>query len=213
MRTQFFLGLFATTCCCFGQISSDAFTVTATRNVFLQPDQLVFDVNVTALPSVTLDQIVGMLQSVGITAADLTRAESGAWSFTLPVALSKMEATIAALTALVKSLSNNGMRMTFDVQNAQVSPELKKSQQCAPADLIADAQKQAQRLATASGFSVGPVLAVSDEAIAAVNAAIPTFIIGALSAQPVLVLPPLPVYTPPTITCSLEVKFQLLRYH
>ena len=209
-----FVLLFVVSASCFGQISSDAFTISATRNVYLQPDQVVFSLDVTADPTATLDRIVASLQSVGITAANLVSVASGSWSFTLAVAFSQMQTTVESLTALEKTILQNGsgMRLTFEVSGVQASSGLKQSQQCMPADLIADAQKQSQQLASAAGFSVGPVIAVSSLNVApTVNTV--QYAVAISGVFSTLQSFAASVPTPPTFTCSLEVQFQLLRYH
>ena len=220
MRRYVFLFLFliAVASSSFGQISSDAFTIAAVRYVYLQPDQAVFSINVRTDVSTTAEQVVASLQSLSITLANLYSANIGSWSFTLAVPLSKLQATVTALTALQKPVQQSVGMLSFSVVGTQVSPQLQPAQQCGAADLIADAQKQAQQLATAAGFSVGPVLAVSDvllsQSVAASRlsgsfAAIPIFNFVSVSAF----LSPNPIYASPSFTCSLDVKFQLLRYH
>ncbi|HEY2016531.1 MAG TPA: SIMPL domain-containing protein, partial [Bryobacteraceae bacterium] len=139
-------------------------TVTASRNINLPPDQIVFAISVYSGLDATRDDIVAALQGTGITAANFAGVStlqgsqwfSGSsleWRFSLPVALSSMKSTIAQLSAAQASMAKNngGLSMSFSAQGTQISPQAMQSQVCAPADLIADARAQAQKLASAAG--------------------------------------------------------------
>jgi uncharacterized protein YggE len=151
------------------QLETDTITITASRQVNLQPDQIVFNVQVLA----------------GATA-----------------------------TVLAQLQQQSKQTVQFYAQETRVSPALQQSQGCSQVNLVSDARTQAQNLSVAAGFSVGPVLAVSD-------ASGPPFIPSAVRIQTFAsflqvgaFLPsPVPIYATPPLTCAAVVKFRLFRYH
>jgi hypothetical protein len=165
----------------FGQIDSNAVTVTASRNANLQPDTVLFSVTVTSGFNTGLDDVIAALAGSGITAANFSSVSSpftlsiptGAiaqpvqpmlqWNFALPVPLSKLKDTSTTLTNLQQSIAkkNAGLAMSFSVQGTQVSPQLQQSQPCVISDLLADARAQAQKLADAAGLTLGQILALA----------------------------------------------------
>jgi len=199
----------------FGQLETDTITIQASRSVNLAPDQVSFYVSVTADPTSSLDQIVAALSGSGITASNLSslygandNRGSLQWSFTLATPLTKMNATIASLIALEQSMVkySSGMSLTFQVQGAYVSPEAYQSQSCSTRDLVGDAQAQAQNVAAAAGFAVGPIIKISDGSSATIPAYVPNGVFSVGLASVLL------GYTTTPSGCSLEVKFKLLRY-
>jgi uncharacterized protein YggE len=199
----------------FGQLETDTITIQASRSVNLAPDQVSFYVSVTADPTSSLDQIVAALSGSGITASNLSslygandNRGSLQWSFTLATPLTKMNATIASLIALEQSMVkySSGMSLTFQVQGAYVSPEAYQSQSCSTRDLVGDAQAQAQNVAAAAGFAVGPIIKISDGSSATTPAYVPNEVFSFGQASVLL------GYTTTPSGCSLEVKFKLLRY-
>lgn len=198
----------------FGQLQTDTITITANRQVSLQPDQIVFGVQVVAPESAGIDDVVAQVAGVGISAANLTGVSSYfngglAWNFTLAVPISQASATIASLAQLSQQ---SKQAVTFYVQGTQVSQAFQQSQTCSQASLISDAQAQAQKLAAAAGFTVGPVLAVSDGSLAPAAPAGIAIIGRFLAVSGFLGLVSNVVPASP-ITCTAVVKFQLLRYH
>ena len=214
-----------------GQIQSDTFTVQATRSAALTPDQVLFDVTVTASSNTSFDQVLTPLQGLGITAADFSRISnefgnppSLDWSFSLAVPFAKMKATLASLTSLQQSIStnNSGLKLSFRVEGSAVSPEL-QSQPCSTNDLIADAQTQAQKMASAAGFTVGPIVAISKPNFAAV-ASVPTgfrvltapafasFTLGQFISISQFTQAAVFTIPAPPPNCTVEVRFTLLRY-
>ena len=200
----------------FGQLDSDAITVTASRPMTAQPDEAVFAVSVTSGLNTGLDQIVGALQGSGITAANLASVNtvtsnnplqgigflqtSLQWTFVFPVPFSKMKDTTASLAMLQQTIgqSNMSLALTFNVQGTEVSAQLRQSLQCSISDLLADATAQAQKLASATGFTAGPVLAMTQRSPDAVPAVLnlPTEVIaaGLPLAEPALLCSDRPLY-------------------
>jgi hypothetical protein len=203
-----------------GQLATDTITITANRQISLQPDEIVFGVQVSAADTAGIDDVLAMVPGTGIMAANLTGVFSNldlsvsvtgiTWIFALPVTLSQASATTTLLTQLERQ---SGQAVSFYVQGAQVSQALQQSQPCSQASLVSDAQTQAQNLAAASGFTVGPVLAVSDGSLAQQPASVVSFVgsFAVLGLVNSLVAVPPPF--PSTPTCTAVVKFQLYRFH
>src|ERR1700677_2231164 len=121
----------------FAQLPSNTLTITATRSINLQPDQALFSLSVTSSTATNLGQVVAALSGVGVTAANLagvgnnTTPPSFQWNFTLPVPLSNLTATIAALNNLEQTIAknNSGLILTFTVEGTEVSQTSQQQQQ------------------------------------------------------------------------------------
>lgn len=208
-----------------GQPVSNAITITASRTVYSQPDQVVFYVDVNSGLDTDLEGAVAALAGTGITTSNFTSVYAQAsragifpplldWSFTLAVPLAKLKDTIASLTAVQQRITQNnaGLGMTFGLHGTQSSP-----QPCSTADLLADARTQAQKIANAAGLSVGPVLVISEPGLAGAQTSTPAvygLVVGAASGF-TLGLPALVTwfssFQAPTANCSLVVEFAMLR--
>ncbi|HUA57298.1 MAG TPA: SIMPL domain-containing protein [Verrucomicrobiae bacterium] len=193
----------------FGQAAAGAnsVTVTATRSANVQPDQVVFTIEVNTPNDGTLDSAVAALQGSGVTAANFSSVAtvqiydpaggSGqttlAWYFSLTVSFSDMKSTIGLLSAVQQSAGarNNGISVSFSVSGTAVSPQAQQSAQCSQSGLLSDAKAQAQQLANAAGKALGSVLAMSSSTMTTTQSS------GPISST---------VSTP---ACSLTVKFQL----
>ena len=219
-RTTLAFALVMSASLAFGQIDSNAVTVTASRNANLQPDQVLFGVGVTSGFNVSLDDVVAALAGSGITVANFSSVSSQQgipafnpgsvvtppplmlqWTFALPASLSKLKDTAATLTTVQQNIAkkNAGLTMSFSVQGTQVSQQLQQSQPCVVADLIADARVQAQKLADAAGLALGQILGLSSPVSSIAgsnNSSLSSFLIG--------------VPFPPSI-CAVTVKFALIR--
>jgi hypothetical protein len=181
--------------------------VTASRNSTVQPDQVVFAINVASALTNTMSDILAAVQGAGITATNFTNVTTVQqyisstqqyvnllqWTFSLTVPFTNMKSTVATLNGLQLSAAqnNNGLSVSFSVQGTQVSAQVQQAQTCPAAGLIADARTQAQNIASASSMTVGSILAMS----ASVSTSPP----GANSFASAIQLP----------VCSLTVKFAL----
>ena len=209
----------------FGQLDTNTVSVRASRSIAVQPDQAVFAVSVSAPLDAGFNDVIAALQGTGITAAQFSGLAVSqvtpsiqfrlAWRFVLPVPLAGMKDEVASLTAaqqaLVKKQSVFGL--SFYVAGTQASPELLAGQSCSKSDLIADATSQARVLSAAGGFSLGPILSMSDVGGVAGAAWVPTaslvsgdFAAGSLASF--LLFTPVPL-TSPVVSCSLTVKFRV----
>ena len=70
-RLPFFL-LILSVPAAFGQLDSNSVTVSATRSMTQQPDQVLFGVTVQSGLNTSLDDVVAALQGSGITAANFS---------------------------------------------------------------------------------------------------------------------------------------------
>src|SRR6266851_140131 len=96
--------LFLTCGLAFAQLETNTVTITASRNVSVVADQVVYRLSLTTDVSATLDDVVGQLGGAGITAANLSHVwgrgdpvRSVEWSLELVTPFSKMKETVAAL--------------------------------------------------------------------------------------------------------------------
>src|ERR1039457_5845555 len=112
-RTTLAFALVMSASLAFGQIDSNAVTVTASRNANLQADQVLFGVGVTSGFNVSLDDVVAALAGSGITVANFSSVSSQQglvftgpvvpnppalqpmlqWNFALPVPLARLKDT------------------------------------------------------------------------------------------------------------------------
>jgi len=158
-----------------GQLNSNTVTVTASRNSISQPDQAIFDVTVSSGPDKSLDDIVKSVASVGISAASLIgvvyqsnppglnpgTTPAVQWIFQLAVGLSMQKQTTASLVALQQTIAqgNTSLSLSFSVGGLQSSGQ--QTQSCDLASLIANAQAQAQQVASAAGSAAGRITGIS----------------------------------------------------
>jgi uncharacterized protein YggE len=191
----------------YGQSAPNSITVTASRNSTLQPDQVVFAVNVASALTNTMSDVLAAVQGAGITATNFSNvttvqqyisstqqyANSLQWTFSLTVPFTNMKSTVATLNGLQLSAAQNknGLSVSFSVQGTQVSAQAQQAQTCPASGLISDARTQAQNIASASSMTVGSILAMSTS----VSTSTP----GANSLTSAIQLP----------VCSLTVKFAL----
>jgi uncharacterized protein YggE len=204
----------------FAQLDSNSITVTASRGTNLQPDQVVLAVNVDTTMDASLNDVVAVLQNAGITLSNLAGVRTVGpytlppspvppltqieWTFGLPVPISKLGDTSAALRTIQQNVTtgNKGWGLSFNVQGTQVSMALQQSQVCSYPDLIADARAQAQKMAAAAGMNVGNVLAISS-GVSTPQSSSAAYIsagVGALVSTSSFI---------PTQVCSAAVKFAL----
>jgi hypothetical protein len=217
----------------FAQLDDNTITVTASRSVNLQPDQVLVLVSVQAAPLASLDDVLALLQGTGVTAANLNSASSPTlqvpsgplapggqftnWSFTLAVSFDKLKDLFAALSRAQQALPNSAASsLTYYLETLQVSQDLQNSQPCPFPALVSDARRQAQSVAALAGMGVGPIVAMAQGTggiPAWVNS--PFFRAGDFSASAitgVLSLSSFLVSAPqPSATCSLTVQFKLQR--
>jgi hypothetical protein len=157
----------------------------------------VFAVHVDSGLDTSLDDVIAALQGTGISAANLQNlstlfnsrvSELGVqtatldWWFTFTAPLAKSKDTITMLTNLQATITQRNNGVTMSF-SIQGTQSSAQLQACSLPDLLPNARTQAQKLADGAGVSVGNILAMSS-----------------------------PTATGQLITCTLTVKFALLRY-
>ena len=194
----------------FAQLTPNSVTVTATKSISVQPDQVVFGLTLRTPLDVSRDEAFAAVQSLVVTPANFTGVTTYqsfqcagqasqpmlAWSFTYTADFSNMKTAISSLNALQQTIAQrkNGMALDYSVQGAQVSSRLAQAQTCALSDLMSDARAQALKLASAASMSVGSVLAISSPTIGGVVSSGLTYTGSTAGILPV---------------CSMTVKFAL----
>jgi len=188
-----------------GQLQTNSIVVTASRTLNAIPDQAVFSVTVYSGYGTSLNEVVDAVSSVGITSSNfvtfgypfsvLPANYSVEWDFNLTVPLSSLSGTIASLSAL-QSKGSNGLAISFSLQGTNASPAAQPA--CVIADLVADATGQAQQLADAANLRLGPILAVSDQAVAGIL----VFLVAGI---------PFFTSSTPPLACVATVKFGIVR--
>jgi hypothetical protein len=152
-------------------------TVTASRPISAQPDEVSISLNATADVNSGLDDITAALQQAGIAGATFTGVNTVTvygglpaatksqlqWSFNLTAPLAKIKDTFTALFAAQQALAKGAPRINVSFFGGQtaMSPQLAHSLTCPDADLFKDAQTAAQQVAAAAGASAGAVLSIS----------------------------------------------------
>lgn len=196
----------------FGQLPSYTVTISSTRQVVLQPDQVLFGLSVSSGPGTNLSQVVTALASLGITSTNLNGVQNSGpttlqWSFSLATPLTSLSATINSLTMLEQTIgqNNSGLALTFYMAGTQISQQLQQSAARSNSDLIADATAQAQKLVAAAGMTLGPILKLSNTPSNPTGAGLVGYVLFGTLSDFLLGVAPLP------INCSLSVQFQLLR--
>lgn len=182
------------------QLTPNSVTVTASRNLNPQADQIQFRITINSATTATLDDVLAVAKGAGLTQENFRSvtlsssdvvSEPVEWSFAVATALSNMKSTTALLTAMQTSLAQEGKySLSFLVQGTRVSQQAQQSQTCPMADLIADARAQASRLVSAAGLTLGAIQAISS----------PTIVSGGS--------PALGAATPTSVpTCTVTAKF------
>jgi hypothetical protein len=211
----------------FGQQESNSLSLTVSRSAFVQPDEALVAISVMASPDVTLTQILTGLQKARLRGENLAGIEALApanrggaspfqwlWQFMLPVPLANMKETLLTLVSLQQSpdTANRGLQLSFGVTGVQPSAASLVAQLCPVSEMIADARVQGQKMASAAGQTLGPILAVGNGGVEAVP--VPALRAGEFSAF-LLGIPAAPgsfarfAAIQPAAACSISVKFRL----
>jgi len=204
----------------FAQPDTGAITITASRNVTAIPDQVQYTVTLRTEAYLEVSEVVARLTGTGITAADLSYVTGGGefteWTFNLVTPFSKMAETNATLARLQQSIRVfQSHSLSFRVTSQQTSTDA-TAQACPLTALVSDARREADRIATAAGIHVGPIVGLSEarsiptllERQGAFTATLTSSRLGSAGFAELLLpyFPPLPTYT----ACSLVVQFGLL---
>ncbi|HYW46374.1 MAG TPA: SIMPL domain-containing protein [Bryobacteraceae bacterium] len=213
--------LFAIPCLAFAQLDDNTVTVTATRQLNVQADQVLIGATVSAASTATLDDVVAALAGTGITAANLSsvytyssQTPPSQWYFSLPVSFAQLKDTLASLAGAQQNAAKNStaMQIYYYVQGTQVSAQLLAANPCVFTALVGDAQAQTQKVAGAVGLKVGSILAIWDSSSggsAIIKAGDFSQSIAVFEPSTVTAFISPNLYTPPP-TCTMTVQFQLL---
>ena len=201
----------------FGQTTPNVITVSATRSLRAQPDQVQISLTVASPLDTTQDQVVTALSQAGITGVTPGGVNSTVngypqqaqtllqWGFTITPPVSKVSAAIAQLTAAQQNIgkNNSGLTLSYYVEGLQTSADAQKALTCAQNDLITDAKSTAQQVAAAASVHAGAIVSVASGSGAVSQYATPVFVAAAR----------LGAYVSPGVsstTCALTIQFQLL---
>jgi uncharacterized protein YggE len=162
------------------QLANNTVTVTASQSSTLQPDEAVLSVTVSSGVDKSLDDVVGAVAGLGITATSLVQisspltassssvplpsnvpAPSFGWTFQLVVPFSKLKDTTSALASLQKSIpqNNSGLSLSYSLLSTRVSGQ--QTPACNLANLVSQARAQAQDTAGAAGFKAGAIVGLT----------------------------------------------------
>jgi len=155
---------------------ADAINVTATKTVDLPPEEVTFNIAVVADQDTTLDQVLQAVKESGIATKDLTGIGTQqfgpspnqirlAFQFALTVPFSKFKDTLDKFAAVRRSLVASGSSMelqTYFMTIAATDATREQARQRAIPDLIEDARKKGELLASAAGLSLGSIQGISD---------------------------------------------------
>ncbi|MGA2130674.1 MAG: hypothetical protein ABSH50_00030 [Bryobacteraceae bacterium] len=168
----------------YGQVATDAVTVSVSQPLTSPPSDVVFAVTVNSPLGAAISDAVAPVASVGITAGNLTNVTSTvvpnptappalAWNFQLTVPFANQKAIATALVALEGSLAQNGNGFSLSFSLSGSSPYGPSPQACNVPGLLASARTQAQSLALAAGQNLGSIMGLTTTATN-VNSAICT---------------------------------------
>jgi uncharacterized protein YggE len=214
----------------FGQNESNSITVTASRSMDVPIEQVSYSIQVKSAIDATLSQVLQQVQSLGITANDLSGVSTTApvlqlpipgisvvpdtpqliWSFSFTSRFSQFQQTLSQLRAAsTPNPDRKNFTISFSIVNASATQAtIDEAASRVLPDLIADARVRAKRLVDAAGLTVGVILTLSDSRSTDSAGAI-----GVASADILrLATTSLGGFTSPKLTVSVSVRFAFLRY-
>jgi hypothetical protein len=113
------------------------------------------------------DDVFAAVAGAGITANQLINVSSSSnaldWTFQVTIPLENVQSTISALDQLQRMLrqNNSGPQLYYSNSGTRTSPDAQAAAPCPFAELVADARKQAQQLASGAGLFLGPIVGVA----------------------------------------------------
>jgi len=218
-------------------LDDNTVTVTATRTLNIQPDQVLLYVNLISQDG-GLNDVLTKLHGTGITAANLTSVQpeqtvydpltgvpseplnpTSVWNFLVRLSFAQLKSSVAALTQAQAGLKPVGglQALSYYIAGTQVSADAQAAQPCPLTALVSDARRQADSMAAAAGMRTGAIVAIGDAASAEVTAgfAVPIAVSRVGDFSLLLGVPNQWYSTPvlaasPQLSCSLTVQFKLL---
>jgi hypothetical protein len=164
----------------FAQTEPNVITVNASRTVSVPFDQVNVAVDVLADQTAALEDVIAALQPAKISPSNLvsagppdfygfynsdgSRPAGTVWSFSSSASLADLPGYLSSLAALQTTLSKAPVvvGLNFRVTNLATSPQATAGNPCPYPALFNDASQQAQKMASAAGLKLGPVVRLSD---------------------------------------------------
>jgi hypothetical protein len=146
--------------------------VSVWRELALRPEEAFFSVAVGVKLNVSLDEVMQGISSLGITSQDFASVSTNSfwgdedelsYEFNYQVAFDKLKETLAAFESKRRALgAERGMQLYYRLVGVSPSKaSVEAARQRALPELIADARKQAETMASAAGVRVGAVAGLS----------------------------------------------------
>ena len=160
----------------FGQAASDGISASASRTVTFAPDEAAFVLTVTTTLDLSQQQVMDALANAGIPAGDLAALGTApdysypqlppttglAYGFTFTVPIARMKTTLQQLTALRRNPPEGFLSVAFSASAGASQAAIEQAHQRVIPQLIAEARKKAEFLASAAGLKLGGVQALSE---------------------------------------------------
>jgi len=211
MRTLLWLCLLPAAA--FAQFDNNVITVTASRQMNVQPDQAIVSVTVTTDEKQTLATVLAALPS-SVAATNLSGVSGYGggqveWVFTLTAPIASLPQTLAMLSAA----SRPAMQVDIYVSGSSTSSQAAAAQQCPYPALVADARAQAAKLASAAGVTLGPLVTLQQGTVPTAPAVVLSGEFSLLSVSGVLpdflLRNPFVGSTSTVPSCTLAVQFKI----
>lgn len=152
--------------------------VSVSRSVPLKAEEAGFTLTVFTKTTAGFDEVLAAVASLGITAQDFLNVDTGYsyldddeglnYSFSLTTPFDKMKDTMTLLDAKRRSLTaERGMNLTYSLDGVSATKtSTDQARDRLFPELMADARRQAELMATAAGVRVGAVAGLSQESSA-----------------------------------------------
>ena len=155
---------------------TDGINVTVTRTVEMAPEEATFNIAVLAEQNSSLDDVLTAIKDSGVAAKDLTGIGSQqygpgpsqtrmAFQFALTVPFSKFKDTLDKFTAVRRGFVANGSEMelqTYFITVAASDATREQTRLKILSDLLADAKKKGDSMATTAGLTLGSIQGIND---------------------------------------------------
>lgn len=165
----------------FAQPADQAVTASASRTITIAPDEAVYQIAVSAGFGTSLEVLLNMLRPVGVREEHLVGLSASSssiiavgpellgprepvinWQFLLTTPAAAFRETVDRLEAVRSRRPEGVLSLDFSASLAASGRSVEQARQPVLAELIAEARRKAEALARASGFSLGPILLISE---------------------------------------------------
>jgi hypothetical protein len=145
-------------------VDSDGITTFASRTLTLQPDQVTITATVESKNSITLERALQLLDGTGAVASESrSQAQDGTY---YEFQFNRPAASLAEWTPKLRALSSNpppGITLSFDARLTLSAAATERLRDTVIAQLVTEAQRKAQSIASATGLKLGAIQSVSDD--------------------------------------------------